>query len=234
MSNMSTMHNVLQFNKASKPLSGQRLIRVICKTKSGQVANPNLTESKCVSVPILSAESLSNDQLNALQPAITQLIHDSQSAIVREMILSVGITSISDSDISIDACIKHLNNEISGSRLTKESLEKWFIEEYSDISSQFIAETNGLGSDLEALELVMLEKISKTVSAIAVLFSGWASGKYSPNLKDLKIMKKLIEYIGSENYDLQLVSLKNKVFDMIELKSAPSYNEGNLLDSLEL
>jgi hypothetical protein len=207
MSNISNRHSVAKLEKNSKALSGQRMARVIAKkNKEGQYESANLTESKFVSIPIVSA--FTQEQLTALTPHIVGLVNDAQDALIRDAIIETGATSIEDSAISVDACIAYLDDAAKGNRVTGEYLAKWFTETYLEAAMQFVCAMSKF--DADALtpdqEVVVMQKCN----TLSSMFAGFASGKYSPDIPKCKGMIKFGEFVGVDNQDARMQNFLSK------------------------
>lgn len=198
MSNVSSTHNIVKLDKSSKPFQGQRMARVIAKQdKDGQYQSPNLVESKFVSLPLINPE-FNPAQLSALSTHIVTMLSDAQDAIIRERIIADGCTSINDDEISIDACIKYLDDAAKGNRVTGEYIVKWFNETYGNAAIEFVAKLCNFGSDVDAYTEAQLDVIGKKVNVLGSMFAGFASGKYSPDIPKCKAMVKFGEFLGEE------------------------------------
>ena len=155
MSIISNRHTVVVKTQKSKPFEGQHLLVIQAKkVDTGEkdsngdaiktYASEHLTESKCVSVPRISDDSII-EAFPSLIGQVRELLVSAQTAITRELIVS-GASEISDEDISVTACISHLNSVSRGEKLTPEYVAKWFAETYSGQVTEFcthIAGANG-------------------------------------------------------------------------------------------
>ena len=134
MSNISNRHNVLAFVAGkSEPLSGQRLAKVGYK-KTKDVPNP--PQSICVSIPQFTNEQILARAADFL-PVIREAIHGLQDGIIRSLYESrnhsiTEFSSVSDDEISLDACIAFAESERNGGRITAEFLKSWFAKEMGD------------------------------------------------------------------------------------------------------
>lgn len=217
MSNVSTSHNVMKLDKTSKAFSGQRMARVIAKQdKEGQYQSPNLTESKFVSLPVI--EGVEQSQLTALMPHIVAMLSDAQDAIIRERIIVDGATAINDEEISVDACIKYLDDAAKGNRVTGEYIAKWFTETYGNAAIEFVAKLCNFGDDAEQYTEAQLDVLGKKVNVLSSMFAGFASGKYSPDIPKCKAMIKFGEFLGTENLDARMQNYVAKAAATKEVK----------------
>lgn len=195
MSVISNRHTVLTLDKTSKALSGQRLARVIAKkNKDGEYESPNLTESKCVSIPRL--ENPTQEQLTAMMPHIVGMLSDVQDNLIRECIIKTGASEVSDDEISVDACIRYLDSDSSGGRITSAYLAQWFTDTYSESAYQFIAHMCKFGDDFNSYTDAQLDVIEKKTNVLRDMFAGYASGKYAPDMPKCKAMIKFMEFCG--------------------------------------
>lgn len=214
MSNVSNMHNVQKLEKNSKALSGQRMARVIAKkNKDGQYESENLTESKFVSIPTMDSQSINEAQFSALQVHINAMLQNAQDGIIRDLIID-GATSIHQDQIGIDACIKYLDEESKGNRVTGEYLAKWFTESYLEGAMQFVIAMSKF--DPDALTPDQVAVIEKKCNVLRDMFTGFASGKYSPDIPKCKGMIKFGEFLGEENQDIRM---KNYLEKAVKIKA---------------
>lgn len=209
MSNISNRHNVAKLEKNSKALSGQRMARVIAKkNKEGQYESANLVESKFVSIPMMDSQSINDAQFIALQPHINAMLQNAQDELIRDAIVQNGAITITDEDISVDACIKYLDDSAKGNRVTGEYLAKWFTETYLEAAMQFVCAMSKF--DAESLsadqEIVVMQKCN----TLSSMFAGFASGKYSPDIPKCKGMIKFGEFVGVDNQDARMQNFLSK------------------------
>lgn len=208
MSIAGTNHVVNKLEKTSKAMEGQRLARVIAKkNKSGEYESEHLTESKCISIPIIKAE-FTNEQLVQLSPHITGMLMNAQDELIREKILQGGCTSVNEEEISIGKCIQFLDESAKGNRVTNEYMVKWFTDTYAEPATEFIVALCKF--DPESLTDDQLQVVDQKTNVLASMFAGYASGKYSPDIPKCKAMIKFGEYLGSENWDDRMKVLIEK------------------------
>lgn len=207
MSIISNRHQVTTLEKNSKPLSGQRLARVIAKAdKNGNYPSANLTKSVCVSIPPIST-ALVSESINFLLPHIVNMLSAVQDSIIREYIIEYGHDTVSDDIISVDKCVEFLDASAKGNRLTKEYLEIWFTETYSESAAEFIA--TAMKFNVETLTEQELHTISQKVKMLCELFSGFSSARYQPAIPKCKAMIKFGEYLG-ESADSRMQTYLSK------------------------
>jgi hypothetical protein len=207
MSNVSDRHTIETLDKKSKALTGQRLARIIAKAdKNGMYQSANLTVSKCVSIPKLTIADFTPDHINALMPHLVSMIQDRQDDVIRDKIITEGITSIADADISIDACIKFMESNAGSGRLSTEYLQEWFTEVYADASYEFIGALCKFGDDPNQYTEDQLNVIEQKSNVLRDMFAGFASGKYMPDMPKCKAMLKFGEFVGADNQDARMQS----------------------------
>lgn len=202
-------HVVSKLEKNSKALaSDQRLARVIAKkNKEGSYESEFLTESKCVSVPLIN--ELTQSQLNALMPHICGMVQNAQDEIIRELIITQGATSVNDAQISVDECIKYLDDAAKGNRVTSEYMQKWFMDAYQEPALEFIA-VHVCKFNIEEMNEAQLDVVSKRCNVLRDMFAGFASGKYSPDIPKCKAIMKFGEFLGADNWDARMQSVQEK------------------------
>lgn len=190
MSNISTSHNIVEFTKTSKALDGQRLSKVWYKGKKAEEKKP-----VCVSIPRVLSIMVGAEELEQLKPQVLDMILGAQDKIVRER-YEQGATSISDSDISIAACIAWLQEESAGGRLTKEYIIQWFSESLSDKLLVAVADKLGIGDTPSELEA---KKLEQAVNVFKDSFAQLAGGATRFQPEKARKMLKVLELIEEEN-----------------------------------
>ena len=146
---LGTNHMFSQLTKTSKAIDGQRLVRLIAK---GKEKSPNLSESLCVSVPVVTAEQVA-ESIESLIPAVVGFVMDTQDKIIREYRIESGHSSINDEQFNIAACVKWLAENATGERLTSAMLREWFTEDYHDATIQWLqSRAANAGATAEVLE----------------------------------------------------------------------------------
>ena len=215
MSIISNRHTIVKLDKDSKALSGQFLARVIAKQNKDGTYHPNLTESKCVSIPVIQ---LTSEQLTAFMPHVVKMCQDAQESIIRDAIIMNNITEVSDDDISVSAILAYL--EDGGSkRITREYLQQWFTESYGEQAASFVV--NGLKYDPASLTADQEKRVTQSMNILRDLFAGWSGGKYAPNKPQCNAMIKFIDSLGEAVCD-RMSAMKNKCIKRIEVIDSES------------
>jgi hypothetical protein len=149
MSNVSDRHTVVPFvSGETKALSGQRLAKVGYKDRGARkAAYPSIA----VSVPHVVSASIA-EHLQSLLPHIGTLVENTQDAIIRSLYESSDgtLSSVSDADISVRACINFLEAESNGSRLTADRIRSWFDAELRENLSVYVAEKLNIPNQADA------------------------------------------------------------------------------------
>lgn len=211
MSNISDRHQFATLTKDSKPLAGQRLVRLIAK---GENKSPNLMQSLCVSVPHVTQEAVV-ECIDRLLPHVVGMVKDAQDKIIREYRIQTGADTVGDHHISMDQVIEWLDANAAGDRVTTEYLQEWFKEGYEQLAHQYIAhilKVDGPNAAGEYPEIVVQKG-----NMLRELFSGWASPKYSPNIPKLKAM---IAFGQSVPNDGRMSGILVRAADMLAKKEA--------------
>jgi hypothetical protein len=162
MSNVSSAHDVVPFVAGkTNPLTDQRLAKVGYKST---VKNPAKYPSIAVSVPmILDADIVDNTE--QLLPYFRNMLEGIQDSVIRSLYESKEgeLSVVTDSDISIKACIAFLESEAAGDRLKKEHIEAWFDRVCADNTYTLIAEKLGFtGDELTEAQDCVIKKHVKT------------------------------------------------------------------------
>ena len=223
----SPRHQFQVLTKNSRALTGQRLARVIAKAATAESAgwikkdsgwyHQNLTESAVISIPVLKDADISDAQMSALKPHIVNLLQDAQDKILKDYKLA-GASEVSDEEISVDACIKYLDQNVGGGRITAEYLSEWFKESYSLQAAEFVAHMLSLPVDkMDEWTADMVQVVEKKVNSLSALFAGFASSKYSPSIPQCRGMVKFGEFL-SESADARMTQLAAKAAKILAEK----------------
>jgi hypothetical protein len=177
MSNVSNRHNVIPFVAGkTAALTGQRLAKVGYK-KTALIPNP--LPSVAISVPYIQPSAVQENYLRLL-PYIGTMLETAQDGIVRSLYESSDgvLTSVSDDDISLNACIAFMEAEANGNRLKKETIVAWFVSEMAAICEVIIAEKLKFTvPDGEELNADQRKTIAPYLAAVKEIFSTLAGGK---------------------------------------------------------
>lgn len=194
MSTVSNRHSVVPFVAGeSKPFTGQRLAKVGYKDRGGKKAK---FSSVCVSVPQIDPAAVQSN-IQRLLPHIGTMLENAQDAVIRSLYESAdgSLQSVSDSEISIDACIAFMEAEKNGSRLTKELIESWFDSDVRENLSVVIAEKLGF----EELNETQMQVIEKHVAVYRQILAMLAGGRTILEPKQIAACEKAITLAGSES-----------------------------------
>lgn len=226
---ISNRHTLVKLEKNSKPMTGQRLARVIAKAakealgdnwieKANGFYNPNLTESLCVSVPHVEQSAIV-ENIDALVPHIMGLIQDTQDAIIAEKRKETGCNEIADDDISVSACVAYLDAVAKGNRVTGEYLVKWFSDTYSLQAAQFIALACKFSMNESEWTPDQCKVIEQKSNVLASMFAGFASGKYSPDIPKCKAMIRFGQFLTEEGMDSRMNGFVTKATKILDEKT---------------
>lgn len=172
MSNVSNVHDVIPFIAGkTAALTGQRLAKVGYKSTK---KNPAKFKSVAVSVPmILQADVSAN--IDALMPYIVGMLESAQDAVIKNLYEAEkgNLKTVTDSDISVTACISYLEAEAAGERLKKEHIEAWFDRVCSENTFTLVAEKLGYtGDELTQEQCATVEKHVKTYRDVLSMLAG--------------------------------------------------------------
>jgi len=175
MSQVSNRHTIMPFIAGeSKPLNDQRLAKVGYKqTKKMLDAGEKAPDSICVSLPKIEAAAIET-HWEALIPHVRALLETAQDGIIRGMYEAKKFdwnvfTSVSDSELDVQACVAFLEAESSGSRFSKEYLETWFDKNLRDNLFVVIAEKLGFTDPNTDQEAVIMQHLTGYRGLIAGL-----------------------------------------------------------------
>ena len=214
MSNFSQAHNVTKFIAGkSEALTGQRLAKVGYKSTA---KTPAKYPSVCVSVPVLTKESIS-ENISSMLGHIRAMLETAQDGIIRSLYESSdgALSSVTDSDISVQACIAFLDAESQGSRLTKEFVAGWFDGAVKESLYVVFAEKLGFISATDDNPEVTEDQdkvINKHIAGYRDLFSSLAGGKNILQEKQIDGLVKALDISGAEDETAQ--KLRNRLEQM--------------------
>ena len=216
MSNVSTAHTITKFDaKKSQALTGQRLAKIRYKTTAKQDAK---FPSVCASVPFIQDDAIDNTVVIAkLLPHIRAMLETAQDGVIRSLYESSDgmLSQVTDTDISIDACIGYLEAESQGSRLTKEFIEAWFDSAVRDYVYALVSEKLGYS---EALTVDQDMTVCKHVNGYRGMYSALAGGKtmYQPN--QIKLLQRVLELVDSDDTSVKLTARLNKMLEVPKIE----------------
>ena len=190
---ISNRHSVVPFVAGeTQAMADQRLAKVGYKSTK---KTPAKYKSIAVSVPVIT--SIDEDQLERLLPHVVSMLENAQDGIIRSLYESSqgNLASVSDDEISIDACIGYLEAEATGGRLTKEKVEEWFTENLSDNLSVTIADKLNFTSLTGENEKV----INQHLNAYKGILASLAGGKTLLNPAQIAGCKKALELASNED-----------------------------------
>lgn len=219
MSNVSNRHQINPFiSGKSEPLTGQRLCKVGYK-KTAKQTNP--LASICVSLPQIDPAQIV-ENVQRLLPYIGTMLESAQDGIVRSLYEASGgnLSTVSDDELSISACIGWMESEATGGRLSKEYLESWFDSQMADNLTVTVSEK--LGFDLSTPE--QEETVAKHVRVYKALIASLAGGKTILQDKQIVACQRALDIASVEDDTsaklrarLQNMQNKPKLEDMLEL-----------------
>lgn len=200
MSTISNRHTVQAFDSAkSTALMDQRLAKITYKSRKG---TPAKYPSVCVSIPGIVEPS--EDQMKRLMPHLCSLLENAQDGIIRSLYESNDgvLGSVSDDEISIDACISFMETEATGRRLTKELIESWFVNgEAQENCAVLIATKLGYGEELTAEQA---KTVNQHVNAFKGVFSSLAGGKTLMNQKQISGLRTVLDTMEPDDVSKKL------------------------------
>ena len=192
MSNVSDRHNVNVFEAGkSQALTGQRLAKVGYKLteKMKKDGIKEVPKSICVSIPKIE-QPIREDQLEKLMPHLIQILENAQDGIIRAIYENDrNVSSVSDAEISIEACIAFMEEVETGGRLTVEKLGEWFGSFLLSPLSEFLKIQGG--KKLSGTELD--KAVSQSIASYKGMITGLSGGKTH---YDAKQREKLLVILG--------------------------------------
>ena len=221
MSHFPASHLVTKFvSGQSEALTGQRLAKVKYKTTAKQTAKyPNI----CASIPFIKGEDIMNYE-GELIPHIRTLLESAQDGILRSLYESSDgtLSQVQDSELSIPECIKYLEAESQGSRLTKEVISAWFDGNVKDYLFIIIGEKLKYSMDEELTQDQELT-INRHLNGYRGLYESLAGGKTILQPTQISSLGKVLELIDSSEIGdklsarLKAMENKPKIEELLEL-----------------
>lgn len=213
MSVISNVHSIQVFKSGkSEALENQRLAKIVFK--SGKKTQKQ-SDSMCVSVPkIKESQELIDANISNLMPHIHTLLEDAQDGIIRSLVVS-GKTEVHDSEISIAECIKFLEDENKGARLTKETVTEWFTDSLQDLLTVAFADKLGISDTPTEVET---KKLEQQINVYREKFASLAGGK---TVMVPEIAKKLLKALElAPNDDVMAQRFTKRLEKMTEIPTA--------------
>jgi hypothetical protein len=234
MSNVSNRHDIVKFVAGkSVPLSGQRLAKVRYNTNKKTKEAPKYP-SVCVSVPKIQDTDI-QENMDSLIPHVRDMLEKAQDGIVKSLYESKEgkLDVVTDTDISVVACIEYLDSLAAGDRLKKETVEKWFDAIVAESCYVILAEKLGFTPGENGLLNEDQNKVVKGhVEAYKDRISSIPSGKVILNPGEIKSCRFMIETAvstgdDSENEDGD--SISQKLLNVLEQMEKPKVQKELLI-----
>ena len=208
MNTTQNAFNVLPYTSGvTTALSGHTLAVMNWKTSKETGIK---RESKCCNMPTISSDELM-DSFDVLIPHVRNMLHDTRTAIVREMIeKNPNCLLVSENDISIAACCEYLSSSSESGRMTKESLGNWFNNTLMDTLTLALATRLGVSDEPTAAEV---HKIDILVASYKDKLCALAGGKTAYKKPIAISLLKAIELVSYDE-DVTARKLRNKLIQM--------------------
>jgi hypothetical protein len=202
MSNISDRHSVVPFvSGETKALSEQRLAKIGYKDRGKNKAK---FTSVAVSVPQIDPAQI-QENYNRLLPHFGTFLESVQDSVIRSLYESSDgtLTSVSNDDIGIGACVNFLEAESNGSRLTAEKIREWFSTDLADNMAVWIAEKLGFASDTgDDLSPAQLEVIAKNVHAYRETFATLSGKNVFLDPKKIQSLQNAMSLCAENDADI--------------------------------
>lgn len=196
MSNVSNIHDIVPFIAGkTAALTGQRLAKVGYKSTK---KTPAKFSNIAVSVPHINPEDIT-ENITTLLPYIGTMLEGVQDGIIRGLYEGENgkLKTVSDADISVQACISYLEAEAAGDRLKKEHIEAWFDRVCADNVFTLVAEKLGYGED--DLTPEQMATVDKHVKVYRDILSMLAGGKTVLTPVQIKSCKVVVEVSSDDS-----------------------------------
>ena len=216
MSVISNIHTATIYDaKKSKAFEGQRLVVTIAKADSKGNYGPNLQQTMCTSIPMLSGDSLI-DALNSdslqplLVPHLVSFMRDCQNKMISARIKE-GKKDITSEELEIENIVFWLGQESKGDKWDSERIASWFMESLAEHVGIALIQKGFEDSDVEKRLATYCKLFSSALSSKAAIPRKVASEL----LKALKLSPDQNDVIVSR-FTVRL----NKVLEEIDLNEA--------------
>lgn len=203
MSNLTSVHDIVTYTKASKPFDGQRLATLTYKTDKKTGIKK---ESKCASVPRIT--DITSTDVMALKPYLVEWLELKQDAIIRER-NDTGLKHVATEDISISSICEYLDSESKGSRFTKEYLIEWYIESLEENLLVLIMER--LGFDANTMTPAQEAQVLKLGQNYRESFAALAGGATMYGEEKCKQLLRALEFASEGPTTSRLVERLTKM-----------------------
>lgn len=211
---IGSSHVFTKLTKDSKPIDGQRLVRLIAKGKN---KSTNLSSSLCVSVPQVTIEQVT-EYIDALMPYVVGMVSDTQDKIIREYRIESGASDIHESLFDVPHCVAWLADNATGERLTGDMLREWFTEDYKDACMDWL-------KSKPALSGLTDEQMEHKFNAVLGTIVEFANPHFKPAMPVLNMILDLAGSVECDGRMLGIVAKTNQHKARIE-------SEANSLDGI--
>ena len=213
MSNVSSNHSVFPFVAGeSKPLSGQRLARVLYKPRGNK---PQQYPSVCVSVPMIPVSVCSDTRLH---PFFVEYLETVQDRVIKGLYENRkgSLDRVSDDDISPDAMLAYLVAESAGDRISGDSIGAWFDSQVRDSLTVVVCEKLGT-EDLDD------PRVFKSIEQFREILSLIAAKEIRFNEKQKHAINRMFELAGNvegfgqklkDRFDAQCGKVEEGILDI--------------------
>jgi hypothetical protein len=220
MSNISSTHTIVNnTNGKAEAFSGNRLVTCWWKQtaemkKEGKQAHFPVAAS----IPTVDEVEITGN-ISALLPHITSMLEGVQDKIIRKY-SELGRTYVTDSDISVSACIMHLEAENISTRLTGDRIASWFDSSIADVLSVALADKMGV-SDIPTD--AQTQRLSQMIASVRGKLVTLASPKTTFSVDHAKKLITILEYASDDDVLAQR---------FIQRLSKVQQQEADIFDSL--
>ena len=226
-------HSIIGYTSGvTKAFSGQRLAivnyRATKVTVNGKEVVGAKPESKCVSLPVITAAELAANSA-LLTPHFIDYLAGVQDKMVRELIAGEATKSnLLSHEFSIEAIAAWLAASSSGSdgeslRLSKDNINSWFDTDLADALTGELVRKLGISNEPTDAEIVKLERV---LSAFKDGIAKLSAPKVAMQEKELVSLGNAIALATGAS------GMKSKLVDKIAITRAALNNADDLLSAL--
>lgn len=201
---IGTSHVFNVLDKSSKPIDGQRLVRLIAK---GENKSPNLSGSMCISIPVVTAEEVVG-HIEALLPYVVGMVQDTQDKIIREYRIESGASDMHENLFDVPHVVEWLAANATGERVTREYLARWFTEDYGEVAHEWIR-------TLKSSEGATPEVIERKFNVIRDMVASFADARTKHSKPQCKAVLAFAEVVECDSRMTQIRMMAQSQLDKI-------------------
>lgn len=167
MSVISNIHTAQVYDaKKSKALTGQRLIKIVAKADKDGNYGPHLQQTLCMSVPVISMDSLVDfiESSRSLDAHILEMLENAQKGLITDKIKAGAGTSITSEELEISELVKYLDQSGDSDKWDTARIASWFEDNIAEALGLKLIE---VGNDEESMGRKLLVAQKRFAESLA-------------------------------------------------------------------